>query len=83
MKMKFFVPFLLLAVALSGCSPAPVKISLSESRQITNNLSYAKDDRTGHCFAVIGSRKANEPMSGSTTITWVPCNPEVERLIGK
>lgn len=46
------------------------------------NISYYKDPRTGLCFV------DNEMTTGQLAVTYdifsyVPCTPEVEKLIGK
>lgn len=44
------------------------------------DLKYFKDERTGLCFAVVGSRKAFNVNSTGLGLTCVPCE-DVEHLI--
>ena len=39
--------------------------------------------RRARTFAVVASRKTGEMHQNGFTITWVPCTPEVERLLSK
>lgn len=66
----------LLAAFLIGCTmnSAPSKSDLKET-----NIVYFKDSRTGICYAALNST-ASDGFS-STTLTYVPCTPEVEKLI--
>jgi hypothetical protein len=65
-----------LATFLIGCSvnSAPSKSDLKET-----NIVYFKDSRTGVCYAAMNSTGSDGFTS--TTITYVPCTPEVERMI--
>jgi hypothetical protein len=66
----------LLAVFLVGCTinSAPKPADLKEQ-----NIVYFKDSRTGICYAALNSLGGD--YSNTTTITYVPCTPEVEKLI--
>jgi hypothetical protein len=77
------VPSMLLLIlvavlaAAAGCgtmNSAPSKSDLKEE-----NIVYFKDSRTGICYAALNS--ASTDGFSSTTITYVPCTPEVEKLI--
>lgn len=71
----------LTAFLVTGCAPSVTKIDSSQAGSTAQLLTYAQDKRTGLCFATVGAHKFNDPLSGSLTITWVPCNPEVLALI--
>lgn len=61
-----------LLVGLMACDVAPTTSLQKEQSYIH----YYKDDRTGLCFA--GSSRLNANWS---VLTYVPCSPEVERLV--
>jgi hypothetical protein len=77
---KIFVIALILFVNVA-CEPDVTKIGSDNAKRFTESLTYTKDSKTNLCFAVVGSAKYNEAASGSMTITWVPCNKEVEEVI--
>jgi hypothetical protein len=60
---------------LIGCTinSAPSKSDLKEE-----NIVYFKDSRTGICYAALNSYNGN---TTTTTFTYVPCTPEVEKMI--
>lgn len=81
MKQKNIV-FVVLAILLTACSPstgiqaakvgvAVAEVSKENGRSEANKITYAADEKTGLCFAVIGSSTENP------SITTVPCSPEV------
>lgn len=62
------------------CSCGRLGLPTPENR--VKNISYYKDPRTGLCFV------DNEMTAGQVGVTddifsYVPCTPEVEKLIGK
>lgn len=48
----------------------------------SSQLTYSKDPQTGICFASMNSLDAHSGWK-TTTITYVPCTPEVEKAIAK
>ena len=66
-----------MVLVINGCATlnsAPSKADLKE-----DNIVYFKDSRTGVCYAALNSTGSGG--YSSTTITYVPCTPEVEKLI--
>jgi hypothetical protein len=59
---------------LSACNP-PETSTASQSG--VGGIKYFKDTRTGLCFASASTSLTNN----AATLTYVPCTPEVERLI--
>lgn len=72
--MKYLI--VLFALFLVGCNPPPY-LKGAEDVQIVGGFEakYFKDTRTNVCFVKFGDRV--------DAITYVPCTPEVEILIGK
>jgi len=71
------VLILIVALALNGCtsnSSGPVVSS--------NDITYSKDAKTGICFATMNSLDGHSGWK-TTSITYVPCTPEVEKAISK
>jgi len=67
---------IILAISLLGL------FACETPTQEVNNLSYYKDERTGLCF-VLNSVSSN-PVPGSQSIyCYVPCTPEVEKIIAE
>ena len=73
------VVMFVIAMILAGCTNngAPPKDSLKQE-----NIVYFKDTRTGVCYAAMNSLDSHS-LSNSTTLTYVPCTPEVEEQIRK
>lgn len=68
------------ATIVSGCTSnsAPKSSDIEPEKNIT----YFKDTRTGVCYAAMNSLDGHSGWK-TTSITYVPCNSEVERLIGQ
>ena len=75
--MVAYVLTLYAVVGLVGCTynSAPNPSSLK-----SGNLTYFKDARTGICYAGMNSLDVHSGWK-TTTITYVPCTPEVEKMI--
>jgi hypothetical protein len=84
-KISFLVMGLvvMLTLVLVGCNQTASTISVGAAKDITTSLTYVKDARSNQCFAVVASRHVAQVSQNGFTITWVPCAPEVEALIGK
>ncbi len=72
-----------LCAALVGCTQRPAEVSPVTAKEFTERLTYAKDSRTDLCYALLASRHVLEPDQSGLTVTYVPCTPEVEKLIVK
>ena len=75
---------LLLAAAilsLEGCDNYQTKPSDSAIQNMTEDIRYFRDDRSGLCYASVG--QATSSIHPSIQLTWVPCQPQVLSLIGK
>jgi hypothetical protein len=48
----------------------------------SNDITYSKDAKTGICFATMNSLDGHSGWK-TTSITYVPCTPEVEKAIAK
>lgn len=49
--------------------------------EAVNKIRYYKDERTGLCFVV--SNVSEYPVGTASVYSYVPCSPEVEKLISK
>ncbi len=77
------VLMLVAAIALSGCGANLRKPSDSAAKAAVSKSTYARDNRTGQCFAVLETSRFMSVNASGATITYVPCTPEVLALIGK
>ena len=68
---------------LGACNQAPSKMNTTDANEIASRLTYIKDTRVNQCFAVVASRHIAQVTQNGFSITWVPCSPEVDSLIGK
>jgi hypothetical protein len=68
---------------MAACSQNPSKVSRDTAQDFMNNLTYFRDMRTNLCFAVVASRRDFSTYQNGLTMTYVPCSPEVDKLIGK
>ena len=64
-----------------GCSINPSKFSEDQAQDLVDNLTYAKDSRTGLCFAMVASRKTGDTDQTGLGITHVPCEDVAEQLV--
>ena len=71
------LPFVLALIFLAGCTSnsAPDRSDLKST-----NIVYFKDDRTNVCYAAMNSLDGHSGWH-TTSITYVPCTPEVEKQI--
>jgi starvation-inducible outer membrane lipoprotein len=83
MKRKIICLVLGLALMLSACSINPSEFSDGTAKDLVAALKYAKDKRTGLCFAMVASRKTGNTDQTGLGFTNVPCTPEVERILVK
>ncbi len=65
---------LVLAIGCTSNSSGPVVAS--------SDLTYSKDAKTGICYATMNSLDGHSGWK-TTSITYVPCTPEVEKAITK
>lgn len=77
--MKLFI-MLLAACLLAGCSVNPSGVSQKYAQGFVNNMTYAKDSRTGLCFGVAASRRTAKMSSTGIGVVSVPCD-KVEHLL--
>jgi hypothetical protein len=76
--MKKFL-FLAAALLLAGCSSEIYKeVDEDTARNISGEIRYTKDVRTGLCFALVSSR--SYASNYIVSISDVPCNEEVLAL---
>jgi hypothetical protein len=68
---------LLLLLALTSCTDVRKQV-LPTADEAANKVYYTKDDRTGLCF--VDNVIASSPFD-TDVLTYVPCTPEVEKLI--
>lgn len=59
---------------LMGCSPNPSKPSTEHAQRIVDKITYAKDQRTELCFAVVTVDQSHPYSTGGVSITHVPCD---------
>lgn len=75
--------FLLIAAALlvAGCDVAPREVGSGEFDP--SKVAYFKDRRTNVCFAVVSYSRFDTSgrQAGGMSHTYVPCSPEIERLV--
>lgn len=83
MHIKTLVFTLIIACFLTGCGVSVSKTSSGIAQEAVNKLTYAQDQRTGLCYAVVSSSSATHVNDQGMTITWVPCEPKVLAQIGK
>lgn len=66
---------------LSGCNETTRKEMFPTEAEAVNKIRYYKDERTGLCFVV--SNVSEYPVGTASVYSYVPCSPEVEKLISK
>lgn len=77
------VLLLVAAVALSGCGANLRKPSDKAARAAVAKATYARDERTGLCYAVLETSHFMNLNADGATITYVPCTPSVVMRLGK
>ena len=70
-------------LALAGCNADVRPTSQEKADEVADQVVYSRDNRTGLCFAVIGSMSGIDIRSQSLSMTWVPCEPKVLELISE
>lgn len=76
-----FILVVACAAFLMGCDSMQVKPSDSALNNMSEDIRYFQDSRSGQCYASIGQRTGS--IHPSLQITWVPCDPKVLALVGK
>lgn len=71
----------ILILGLMGCDLHPVQAMQEAQKNEVNTIEYAKDNRTGYCFAV--SSISAYPIGFDRVYSYVPCTPAVEALLPK
>lgn len=66
---------------LAGCGQNASTMRPEDAQKVVDHLTYFKDARTNLCYAVVASRADFEVSQNGFTITYVPCNPQVEALV--
>jgi hypothetical protein len=79
--MLSFGAVMLVLIGMTGCSQNASTISPSDAQNVMYHLMYDRDPRSGLCYAVVASRQDFHWSQNGFTITYVPCTPEVEKLI--
>lgn len=54
--MKRIILIIILFFLISGCSATSSKVSEEKTKELTIDLVYVQDSRTGLCYAVVSSR---------------------------
>ena len=70
---------LTLGLCLAACSPIVSKVNSTTASDVVDNITYAKDKRTGICYALFTTIKLGD-YSNTVGITWVPCE-KVEKFL--
>ena len=73
----WLVAALIIAVFTVGCTS-----NSSGPKVSSGDITYSKDAKTGICFATMNSLDGHSGWK-TTSITYVPCTPEVEKAITK
>jgi hypothetical protein len=71
----------LFGIGLVGCDSLQTKPSDAALTNMSEDIRYFQDARSGQCYASIGQR--TDSIHPSLQITWVPCDPKVLALVGK
>jgi len=66
-----------ISIVITGCSFNPSKTSQKSANKLVSMLTYAQDQRTNLCYAMIEGSESGNPDNTSLSITWVPCEPKV------
>jgi hypothetical protein len=68
----------LIAILLAGCSVNPdlEKVSSKMAKNVTDNLVYVQDPKTGYCYALLQSTTGEvvRVTVDMINFTWVPCD---------
>lgn len=72
---------ILFLLGLVNCDVHPAEVMKQAAKSEVNSIEYAQDDRTGYCFVV--SYIASYPIGTDRVYSYVPCSPEVEKLLAK
>lgn len=70
-----------LAGLIVGCNESTRKEMFPSDAEQTNRLRYFKDNRTNLCFTL--SLVSEYPAGTANIYSYVPCTPEVEKLLIK
>lgn len=86
MKTKNFVflPLIFMAVSIlfTSCSVNPSKVDADYAKKFIKEATIVKDERTGLCYAVVGTRMTANFSQNGISWTWVPCD-QVKQFIDK
>lgn len=66
-----------IALTLAACGGTSKNVSIDPS-----DIFYTRDDRTGLCYAFVGSAPAMSVQTTGVAMTHVPCTEEVLAMIG-
>ena len=83
--MKKVVLSMSLAIAslcFVGCDVNPSKVDAAYAKKFISKVTYVKDERTGLCFALVGTRETASTNQNGISWTWVPCD-SVEKFLEK
>ncbi len=72
--------FLLLTLLLMGCNERVRQEMFPTPHEKAQGITYVKDQRTGLCF-VYNDISMSAQGGGGDVYTYVPCTPEVEKLV--
>jgi hypothetical protein len=78
--MKKLLVLIVLAMAFISCDVNPSKVSQDYANEIASKVTYAKDERTGLCYAIVASRKTMQASQSGLGLAEVPCE-KVEKFI--
>lgn len=80
--MKFLIAILALVTIMILLSCGGCSVNTSSNIDFNaNSIGYARDDRTGLCFAFVASRKTMSMSTSGLGLTHVPCTDDVLEAI--
>ena len=80
--MKKFIFISLILITFVGCSVNSSKLSQDYANDFVEDMTFAKEKRSGLCFGMVASRKTMSTDSSGLGITEVPCS-KIIHLIGE
>jgi hypothetical protein len=81
MKIMSVVAGIAVLLSVTACTPSPVHMSSKDMKELIGQIQYAKDPRTGICFASIASMGSDG--YSHLSITEVPCGKVEDFLVNK
>ena len=82
MRKNFFLfAFIVSCFFISSCNVNPSEVTDDYAKNFVKKVKYAKDERTGLCYAMVATRETGSTDQNGISWTWVPCDSVQKFLV--